>query len=289
MKKTFLFATAVLFTAFTYAQKPGNSGRGFQYQAVARDANGNIRQNQQIDIKFSFSAGVNASTIHWAESHAPTTDAYGTFSVIIGEGTKDENSLYASFKLLSFAIDWWLKVEIKVDGGWLPLSNQKLLSVPYAENVAPIGTIEIFAGPSTSVPFGYRVCDGTAIDRSKYPELYDVIKTSWGTGNGSTTFNIPDLRGVFIRGVSNGTGNDPDRSGRPSRNGGNAGDKVGSYQSDQLASHNHSYQSAATKDVSGDGGRSPFAWNPANYSTGYTGGNETRPKNVYVNYIIKVK
>lgn len=56
----------------------------------------------------------------------------------------------------------------------------------------PAGTILDFAG--STAPLGYLICDGSAVSRSIYPELFSAISTSWGAGDGSTTFNLPDLR-----------------------------------------------------------------------------------------------
>lgn len=52
-------------------------------------------------------------------------------------------------------------------------------------------------------PNGWLVCDGSAVSRTTYSDLYSVIGTTFGKGDGSTTFNLPDLRGEFIRGWSN--------------------------------------------------------------------------------------
>ena len=50
-------------------------------------------------------------------------------------------------------------------------------------------------------PEGYLVCNGAEVSRSAYPELFAAIGTTYGAGNGSTTFNLPDLKGKFIRGT----------------------------------------------------------------------------------------
>lgn len=62
----------------------------------------------------------------------------------------------------------------------------------------PVGTILSFSG--TSVPAGYLLCDGREVSRIDYSNLFTVIGTTFGAGDGSTTFNIPDLRGRFIEG-----------------------------------------------------------------------------------------
>lgn len=61
---------------------------------------------------------------------------------------------------------------------------------------------------TATAPAGYLICDGTAISRADYAKLYSVIGTTYGTGNGSTTFNLPDLRQRFPMGkAASGTGN----------------------------------------------------------------------------------
>ena len=63
---------------------------------------------------------------------------------------------------------------------------------------AQIGSIALFSG--SSIPTGYLLCDGSALSREVYAELFSAIGTTWGAGDGENTFNIPDLRGKFIRG-----------------------------------------------------------------------------------------
>lgn len=72
-------------------------------------------------------------------------------------------------------------------------------------NGPPVGTIIDHAGGS--VPIGYLVCDGSAVSRTTYAGLFAQIGTIWGSGDGSTTFNLPDFRGRVARGVAaSGTG-----------------------------------------------------------------------------------
>ena len=68
--------------------------------------------------------------------------------------------------------------------------------------VGHIGDIIAFYG--STAPEGTLVCNGAAISRTTYSELFGVIGTTAGAGDGSTTFNLPDLRGLFLRGL-NGT------------------------------------------------------------------------------------
>ena len=66
---------------------------------------------------------------------------------------------------------------------------------------ALVGEIKPYAG--SSEPVGWLICDGRAISRNEYQQLFDVIGTTYGAGDDSTTFNIPDLSGRTLIGVSN--------------------------------------------------------------------------------------
>jgi microcystin-dependent protein/predicted aspartyl protease len=69
-----------------------------------------------------------------------------------------------------------------------------------------VGGIVAWSGSASSLPSGYFLCDGSAISRSTYAPLYDIVGTTHGSGDGSSTFNLPDLRDRFIVGASNSTG-----------------------------------------------------------------------------------
>ena len=71
----------------------------------------------------------------------------------------------------------------------------------------PSGTLLDFAG--ATVPAGFLACDGSAVSRSTYAGLFAAIGTNWGSGDGTTTFNVPDLRGRATIGVGTGTGLTP--------------------------------------------------------------------------------
>lgn len=65
----------------------------------------------------------------------------------------------------------------------------------------PVGSVKSFAGSST--PAGTLICDGSAVSRTIYANLFSIIGTTHGAGDGSTTFNLPDYRGMMLRGVIN--------------------------------------------------------------------------------------
>ncbi len=156
------------------------------------------------------------------------------------------------------------------------------------DSIIPPGTIQAFGGVDT--PPGWLLCDGRATNSAQFPRLYAAISTNWGAGiQGSTNdFNLPDLRGRFVRGRDGGAGNDPDRGSRQAGPaGGNGGDAIGSLQADAFASHRHQMSSQNnTGDFANVGGVGAGAVAQGAF-VAPAGGSETRPKNAYVNYIIK--
>lgn len=82
--------------------------------------------------------------------------------------------------------------------------DETLLIPSTSGTLIPSGSLIMFAG--TTAPTGYLVCDGTAISRSTYSDLFGVIGTTYGAGNGTTTFNLPDLRGRHPLGAGTGVG-----------------------------------------------------------------------------------
>ncbi|MCP4136932.1 MAG: hypothetical protein GY754_38550 [bacterium] len=166
-----------------------------------------------------------------------------------------------------------------------------------AKRISPTGTINPFAGSTDKVPDQWLLCDGRAVSRSDYSTLYDVVGTSWGTGDGSTTFNLPDLRGRFLRGVSDGSGVDPDADSRTNSYGGNTGDAVGTYQDHAYEEHSHNYwdiylsEFGATAIItsfgSAGGVDNDNGQHQVHRTSDSSGNSETRPTNAAVNYIIK--
>ncbi len=155
------------------------------------------------------------------------------------------------------------------------------------QTITPSGTIIMYGG--AAAPSGYLICDGTSYLRSAQPLLFAAIGTAYGTADG-THFNVPDLRGLFPRGVTGASANDPDASGRTANNpGGATGNSVGSQQGDAV-------NTSITVTVGGSAGSGAgpnfLAGGAGNFDqtavvSGTFSSTETRPKNVYVNFIIK--
>ena len=93
-----------------------------------------------------------------------------------------------------------ITTEISEGNNNIPTSDAVNSALSSIGASVPTGTIFIYGG--SVAPDGWLVCDGSAISRSTYAELFGVIGTSYGVGDGSTTFNIPDMRDRFVQGAS---------------------------------------------------------------------------------------
>tara|TARA_E500000318_G_scaffold53611_1_gene49894 strand:- start:279 stop:779 length:501 start_codon:yes stop_codon:yes gene_type:complete len=136
----------------------------------------------------------------------------------------------------------------------------------------PIASIHAFA--TQTVPDGYLICDGSAVSRTEYSDLFDALGTVWGEADGSTTFNIPDLRGEFLRGFDAGRGAD-------------AGRVFASGQLDEFKEHVHEIGVLSEVGQLGSNLTVLREAGVAGDNTLPAGGNETRPRNVAVTYAIK--
>lgn len=135
-----------------------------------------------------------------------------------------------------------------------------------------VGDVKFTAG--SAAPTGWIKADGSELSRTTYADLFSVVGITYGGGDGITTFNVPDLRGEFIRGWDDGRGED-------------AGRDLGSWQADELKSHTHSLN-VWSQDNTGDAMEDTNeAGTPRDSYTGATGGNETRPRNVAMLAVIK--
>lgn len=312
MKRLFLSFVATLMVATTvFAQ---NSGLGFNYQAIVRNANGILLANSDVTLRISLYPGQSATTPTWVETHNVHTDVSGCFGITVGKGTRAAGSVATSYKDINFAtVYYWMKVEIQEGSAFREVSFAQLPSAPYSEvahnALSFAGMIVPFAGPKENIPKGWLLCDGSAISRSDYINLYNAIGVSWGTGNGSTTFNLPDLRGMFLRGVSGESGNDEDAEKRDmlNNNGGNTGNNVGSYQGDAIRNITGKVDGGGDDGPLPNGGVGTGAFNVGpkrgNGAAGVSDegahsfnfdasrvvpvGSDNRPKNAYVYYIIK--
>lgn len=184
----------------------------------------------------------------------------------------------------------------------LPLTVAQVLTMlGITSAVIPAGSIIAFG--ALAAPAGWLICDGLAVSRATYAALFAVIGTTFGNGDGSTTFNLPDMRGQFARGFDTSGSRDPGRT-------------FGTTQASALQAHQHietipeifnpgntqQYQFGMTTvtyttigvDTAGTGTVNFSLTNDGTTYSGYnpnSGGqvvsNETRPTNVAVSFIIK--
>ena len=153
---------------------------------------------------------------------------------------------------------------------------------------APIGAILAFGG--TSAPAGWMICNGAAVSRTTYAALFAAIGTAFGAGDGSTTFNIPDLREATTKGA----GETGQTVGNHVKTGGLA---VGEFLDDRLQGHQHKTYTYATASagnayIQGNAGTGTADYTTyGDVNTLYLGrsGVTTEVKAVGVNYIIKAQ
>ncbi len=161
------------------------------------------------------------------------------------------------------------------------------LSFAAPPSTVPTGSVHLMA--TTTVPSGYLKCNGNEVSRTTYAALFAVIGTTWNTGTvSSASFALPDLRGEFVRGWDNNRGVDSGRS-------------FASSQGDSNKLHNHVFPGDdQLTNADGQGGwtdrqtgsftydaTSVTSGNGNVYRTSDQGGNEARPRNIAMMYVIK--
>lgn len=157
-----------------------------------------------------------------------------------------------------------------------------LISTDYTDGVGKLiwGTSATIAPESRCIK-----ANGSEISRTTYAALFAKMGTVFGSGDGSNTFNVPDLRGEFVRGWDDGRGVD-------------AGRDFGSWQDNELESHNHSVILTGTSGANdanggdqriftGNVGPVDGNWVSSYMTTGAFGGTETRPRNISLTPWIK--
>jgi len=200
-----ILAALVIGSSFALAQIP----REITVQGQLFQANGDPLADGQYPVHISLFEGV-SSTTPVADVCAPcmVTLRSGVFSVVLGgEGRAP---------LPPMDRQYWL--EFAIDGQPPLIPRLALTAVPYALQAAetpsqvPVGAIIAYA--SKKGYDYYKACDGAAVSSKVYPELYAAIDTTWGNGSSDddpeTDFNLPDLRGVFLRGDDGGAQRDQD-------------------------------------------------------------------------------
>lgn len=163
-----------------------------------------------------------------------------------------------------------------------PATGRWILQTSPFDVSAGVETGDVIIRTNSTVPSGFLECNGAAISRTTYSNLFAEIGETFGAGDGVNTFNIPDFRGEFLRGWDHGSGNDPDAASRT------GGDTIGSSQGSAFEAHTHSVtvRDGSTGSAYLQAGTS-HKLGSLSTNTGSNGGNETRPRNVAVMYCIK--
>ena len=287
---------------------------------VAQNASGELRSATVADVMATSGVSLNPSGLTNVTGSDLSVVINGTgkkFLVQSFAGNIDlqssndfDASAGANVNVLAFTGGYdAAKGDINITGTRITLTAQPALGAPAGEsqqitldgnvtitgknNIMPTGCVMLFA--NASVPTGWAKCNGAAVSRtsSTYSDLFLAIGTIYGSGDGVNTFNLPDLRGEFVRGWDDGRGVDTGRA-------------IGSHQDQQLEKHKHIASNNDCQSYSGVNGVGTGTYNTwcdtsgvvTNNLAALTGdgshteqtaklGQETRPRNTAMMYCIK--
>lgn len=161
-------------------------------------------------------------------------------------------------------------VQLSADEKLPAVDGSQLTNLP---DTMPVGAIILSAHNVADTNFSE--CDGAAISRTTYATLYAKIGTTFGAGDGSTTFNKPDLRGEFVRGWDHGRGIDSGRA-------------YATSQADAFKAHQHVNTFGSTSASGSSGGTVAKSGSQYLNTSSSVGSSETRPRNIALMYQIKV-
>jgi hypothetical protein len=213
-----MLVCALFCASNTFAQSP----QAFNYQGVARDAGGDALVNTTIGVEFQVHQTSAGGTVVYAETHAPTTNEHGLFSVEVGNGTPGTGTFAT--------IDWsagpyFLEVGLDPAGGssYTSVGTQQLLSVPYALHAGSVDMADdgdwVLSGdtlhsdgkrvgigtatPSTDldVEGSFQLKDGTQADKKILTSDADG-NASWENLNGADIFGSGNVPPVYSEDIS---------------------------------------------------------------------------------------
>ncbi len=260
-------------------------------QAVAGVVKLNAATNSTSVTEAATPSAVKAA-FDLATGRAPSTRAITGGGLVTGGGDLSAD------RVLTVPVATQAQAETGTDNAtaMTPLRVKQAIAQQTATGVVPAGTVILHAGPTA--PAGYLKANGAAVSRTTYAALWTAIGGTYGLGDGSTTFNLPDMRGMFPRAWDDGRGVDTGRG-------------LGTFQDSQNQSHQHTgTTSVAGSHVHGSGASYPGgiysqvadATNNAHpivtatgaagdhnhsFTTDASGGTEARPKNIALLACIK--
>ena len=196
MKKRLLTLICVLFSIIAFTQ---SVPQGINYQAIARDSTGSVLVAEALTIQFSV---ISDNTISWQETHQDTTNEFGLFTAIIGQGVSTSIGISSSFDLVDWgASTYALQVEIDYGNGFIDMGTTDFMSVPYAlsagnsqfPNNHDFSNISCASKADLSLP-----------SQPQYGEAI-VVKAFGNLANGDLVVWYYDSIGVYARALDSNT------------------------------------------------------------------------------------
>jgi microcystin-dependent protein len=291
MKKYIITAALCLLSLAGKAQQTYNSGAGFSYAAVLHGLQGSLLQNATVTMRASLYSTA-GTVLLYREEHSVTTDGQGVARLRVGKGKATSDSPASRYAYVSPSGTGWLRMEVlQKDGQWQEISMRNIAAVPLAESVrygtysVAIGIVVAYGGDV--VPDGWLECNGQAVNRTDYPDLFAAL----GNTGTPATFTVPRLNGSpnqFQRGVEDRTVANGARDPAGVRS-------VLSTQATALKAHTHTYtDQSPTIDIDLDDfvnieDKCTSQYYELNKTAAAGSSNGSWPKNAMVKFIIKAK
>jgi microcystin-dependent protein len=196
---------SLAFFLLTVAHSMAQSKPPLSVQGTLKNSDGTSVTDGRYNMTFRLYTASSGGTAIWTETQNNVSVRSGVYSVQLG-----------SVNPINITFTENLFLGTTVGSGAEIVPRTRLTSSPYAlyafrlGNDVPLGFVMPWASGSTTGPDGWLLCDGRALKSTEYPDLFSAIGTLWGNGSkgigagSGTDFNLPDLRGEFIRGAAAG-------------------------------------------------------------------------------------